>query len=63
MVIEGGLTWGRKHTIQDTDFVLQNCVPETYIISLTNAIPINSIKNRQYNNFYFYQCLFLEEHF
>ena len=34
-----------EHTIQFIDNVLQNCRPETYIILLTNIIPINSIKN------------------
>ena len=33
-----------KHTIQHKDDVLQNCTPETYLILLTNIIPINSIK-------------------
>ena len=41
MVMEGD--WGGKHTIQYTDDVLQNCTPETYIILLTNATPINSV--------------------
>ena len=44
MVTEGDLTWGGEHTIQYTDGVLQNCTLETYIILLTNVIPINSIK-------------------
>ena len=36
---EGGdLTWGMN--IQYTDDVLQNCIPETYIISLNDVIPI-----------------------
>ena len=29
--MEGDLTWGSEHTIQYTDNVLQNCIPETYI--------------------------------
>ena len=45
MVIEGDLTWGDEHTEQYTDDVLQNCTPETYVILLTNVIPIKSIKN------------------
>ena len=46
MVMEGDVTWGGEHTIRCTDAVLQNCTPETYIILLTNAIPINSIRQR-----------------
>ena len=44
--MEGDLTWGGEHTIQYTDDVLQNYAPEIYIILLTNATPINSIKNK-----------------
>ena len=29
-----------------TDDVLENCVPETYIISFTNVTPINSITTK-----------------
>ena len=43
MVMEGDLTWGGEHTVQSTDDVLQNCTSETYIILLTDIIPINSI--------------------
>ena len=43
MVMEGDLTWNSEHTIQYTDDVLQNYIPETYIILLPNATPINSI--------------------
>ena len=32
------------NTIQYTDNVLQNFIPETYILLLTNVTPINSIK-------------------
>ena len=39
MVIEGDLTWDSEHTIQYTDDVLY-CTIETYIILLTDAIPI-----------------------
>ena len=41
MVMERDLTWGGEHTIQCTDKVLQMCIPETYIILLTNVTPIN----------------------
>ena len=34
--MEGELTRGGEHTIQYTDHVLQNCIPETCIILLTN---------------------------
>ena len=44
--MEGDLTWGGEHTVQYTDDVLQNCIPETYIILLTNATRINSVKKR-----------------
>ena len=45
MVTEGDLTRGGEHTIQyTTDDVLQICTPETYIILVTNAIPVNSVK-------------------
>ena len=46
MVMEGDLTWSGAHTVQCMDDVLQNCTPETYIILLTNAIPINSMKKK-----------------
>ena len=42
--MEGDLTWGGEHTVQCTENVLQNCTPETYIISLINVTPINLIK-------------------
>ena len=42
--MKGNLTWGGEHTIEYTDEVLYNCIPEIYIILLTNASPINSIK-------------------
>ena len=38
--MEGDLTWGGEHTIQDTDDVLYNCTLESYIILLTNVTPI-----------------------
>ena len=41
--MEGDLAWGGEHTIQCVN-VLQNCTPETYVILLTNATPISSIK-------------------
>ena len=34
--MEGDLTWGGEHTIQHTDDVLYKCIPETYIMLLTN---------------------------
>ena len=42
--MEGNLTWCGEHTKQYTDYVLQNSIPETYIILLTNVSPINSMK-------------------
>ena len=44
--MEGDLTWGGEHTIQYIDDVLQNCIPETCIILLTNITQINSIKKQ-----------------
>lgn len=44
MVIELDLTLRGKDAIQYTDGVLLNCVLETYIVLLTNVIPVNSIK-------------------
>ena len=41
---EGDLSWGAEHTIPDRGDLLQSCTAETYIILLTNVIPINSIK-------------------
>lgn len=32
-----------EHTMHYTDDVLENCIPETCIILLTNVGPINSI--------------------
>ena len=45
MEMVGDLTWGGEYTVQYTDNVLQNCIPETHIILLT-VTPINSIKNK-----------------
>ena len=45
-MMEGDLIWGAEYTVQHTDDILQNCIPENYIILLTNVIPINSIKNK-----------------
>ena len=44
--MEGDLTWSGEHTVQYTNDVLQNCEPETYIVSLTNITLINSIKKQ-----------------
>ena len=37
MVIQGELTWDGEHTIIYTDDVLQNSIPETYMILVTNV--------------------------
>lgn len=34
MVIEGDWTLGSEHAMQDTDDILYNCIPETYMILL-----------------------------
>ena len=44
MVMEGDLTWGGEHTIQYTNDVLQNFMPEIYIILLTNVTLVGSVK-------------------
>lgn len=41
MVMEGDLTLCAGHTMQYTDDVSQKCIFETYIMSLTNVIPIH----------------------
>ena len=41
---EGDLTLSDEYTIRYIDDVLQNCKLETYVILLTNVIPINSTK-------------------
>ena len=41
---------GGGHTIQYTGGLLQDCMPETYVILLTNVTPINSVlQNAGYN--------------
>ena len=50
MVMEG-LTRGGEHTILYTRDVLQNYMPETYIILLTNVTSINSIKKINKSNY------------
>ena len=47
MVMEGDLTWDGENTVQHTPDVLQNCIPETYIILLTNVTPIDSINKKE----------------
>ena len=47
MVIEGDSTWGGERTIQNTDHVLYNYTPLTYIILLTSITSINSIKKKE----------------
>ena len=42
MVMGGDQSWGGEHIIQHTDDVLQNFIPATYIIVLTNVATINS---------------------
>ena len=50
MVIEGDLTWGGEHTIQYTDDVLQNCIPETLYNSINQSYPNKFNKNINSNN-------------
>ena len=38
-MMEGDLTWGGEHTIQNTDDVVQNFTPESYIIVLKMSPP------------------------
>ena len=51
MVMDGDLTWGDEHTIQCTYAALWNCAPDTFIILLTNIIPIKSMKRRGKKNY------------
>lgn len=39
--MEGDLTWAGEPTVHYTDNVLQNGIPENYIVILINTIPIN----------------------
>lgn len=43
-LIDRHLTWGSEHTIQYTDEMCWNCAPKTYIVLLTSATTVNSIK-------------------
>ena len=45
LAMERNYTLGGEHTMQYTDDVLWNCVPEACIPILTNVTPINSIKS------------------
>ena len=47
MVMQGDLTWGGEHTIQCTDDVLWNCIPETRVVLFTSVTPINRIKEKK----------------
>ena len=49
MVTEDYLIYGGGHTMKYTDDVSQNCTLETYMILLTSATPINSIKINENN--------------
>ena len=44
MAMEGDLILDGEHTMQCTQDALQNCIPETNVILLTNVTPTNSIK-------------------
>lgn len=44
-MVMGEVTWGGEHAIQYTDDVLENCIPEAYIL-VTNVPQINSIKHK-----------------
>ena len=46
-MMEGVLTWGGEHTIQNTEDVLWNSTPEAYTILLTNVMTVNSIKKKE----------------
>ena len=47
MLTEGDLTLSSEYTKQHTGDVLDSCTAETYIILLTNVIPINSIEKEK----------------
>ena len=44
MVMEGDLTWDGEHTTHGGCIIEFNANPESYLISITNVTPINSIK-------------------
>ena len=48
--MEGDLTLGGEPTTQYADDVLYNSTLETYIITLTNVTPINSMRILKINN-------------
>ena len=43
VMMEGDQSLSGEHTMQYTDVLLQNCIPETDVILLTNVTPINLI--------------------
>ena len=45
--MEGDLTWSGEYIIQYTYYGLYNCIPETYIILLTNVTPMKLIKKKK----------------
>ena len=49
VVMNGDSSWGCEHTIQCTDDVLWNYVPETHIILLTIVTPINFKKGESHH--------------
>lgn len=40
MVMNANQTFGGEHTIEYTDIELQSCIPESYIMLLTNVVTI-----------------------
>lgn len=49
MVVGGDSNWGSEHTIKYIGDVLNDCIPETYIISLINVISNKFNKNFEKN--------------
>lgn len=47
LCIEGVLTWGGGQTMQCSDDMLWNCVPETCRILLTRVTPTSLIKRKK----------------
>ena len=45
--IDGDKTLGGEHTMENANDVLQNCMPETYIMLLTDVTPIDLIFKRK----------------
>lgn len=62
MAMHRDLTWGREHTVQRADDVLEKGVPETCIILLTRVTPKSVMKRKRRIIFfllYFKMCVYI----